>query len=228
MGWGGGEREEGAEEDGDVWVGRGEGNGWGGGSVMRRRDRYPSRKLPPLAARGARRGWRGVWGSVRRERAGAGAARTDAQRPNVRHGRVVPPRRVAHEHLGRRIHERAALGVTEEGGIFTHLLHHSREPEVGDLDLVVVVEQDVLGLQVAVVHVQLVAVADGLRHLDQVATRCLLIELPTFGNAIEELATAAQLLLASTGVRAARIRSAATIATSQLAIGALAGSACTP
>ena len=39
MGWGGGEREEGAEEDGDVWVGRGEGNGWGGGSVMRRWDR---------------------------------------------------------------------------------------------------------------------------------------------------------------------------------------------
>ena len=118
--------------------------------------------------------------------------------------------------------------MTEEGGIFTHLLHHSREPEVGDLDLVVVVEQDVLGLQVAVVHVQLVAVADGLRHLDQVATRCLLIELPTFGNAIEELATAAQLLLASTGVRAARIRSAATIATSKLAIGARAGSAYTP
>ena len=39
MGWGGGEREEGAEEDGDVWVGRGERNGWGGGSVMRRWDR---------------------------------------------------------------------------------------------------------------------------------------------------------------------------------------------
>ena len=90
--------------------------------------------------------------------------------------------------------------MTEEGGIFTHLLHHSREPEVGDLDLVVVVEQDVLGLEVAVVHAQLVAVADCLRHLDQVATRCLLIELPTFGNAIEELATAAQLLLASTGM----------------------------
>ena len=50
MGWGGGEREEEGEEGEDVWVGRGEGNGWEGaarceGGVGTHRARYRRSQL---------------------------------------------------------------------------------------------------------------------------------------------------------------------------------------
>ena len=124
--------------------------------------------------------------------------RTDAERPDVRLRGVVPARRVADEHLGRGIHQRATLGMPQKGRILPDLVHHRGQPKVGDLDLILVVEQDVLGLQVAMVHVESVAVLDGLCHLNQVAARHVLLDLAALGNPIEELAATAKFLRSHT------------------------------
>ncbi|WVZ99537.1 LOW QUALITY PROTEIN: hypothetical protein U9M48_044815, partial [Paspalum notatum var. saurae] len=79
----------------------------------------------------------------------------DAASPNISLGAIIS---LVHEHFGRDEHACSADGVEQrlpqlrarEGG----------EPEVGDLDVALVVDEDVLELDVAVVHPERVAVVD--------------------------------------------------------------------
>ena len=122
----------------------------------------------------------------------------DAERPNVRGGRVVPDALGGEEQLRRGVHDRAAFGVIEEvpAVAVVNLREERGQPEVGDLDLVEAraAQQDVLRLEVAVEDGARVAVVHSRDHLPKVAARHLLLHLARLGDPVEQLAAAAQLL----------------------------------
>ncbi|WVZ72741.1 hypothetical protein U9M48_021155 [Paspalum notatum var. saurae] len=74
--------------------------------------------------------------------------------------------------------------------VVPHLVGHGREPEVGHLEVAGVVHQQVLGLDVAVVHAARVAEGDGGHQLLEVAPRVGFPEAAAVGDAREELAAA--------------------------------------
>lgn len=111
----------------------------------------------------------------------------DAAGPYVRLGAVVA---AAREHLGRDVGGRAAEGVEEAVGV--ELVGDGGEAEVGDLEVAVLVDEEVLGLEVAVEHAARVAEPDGGDELLEVAPRGVLLE-PPLGDAAEQLPAADEL-----------------------------------
>ena len=83
---------------------------------------------------------------------------------------------------------RTHLGVLEEARVVDDVLVHRREPKIGELCVVLGVEQDILGLQVTVEDAVAVAVAEREQDLHKVPPRLLLDEAAALGDAVEELA----------------------------------------
>mmetsp|Transcript_7285 Transcript_7285/g.26071 ORF Transcript_7285/g.26071 Transcript_7285/m.26071 type:complete len:273 (+) Transcript_7285:1135-1953(+) len=89
----------------------------------------------------------------------------------------------AGDDLGRRVVGRAARGAQERA-----ILHHVRQAEVSDLDVVVLVQQQVLRLEVSVHHLVEVAVLNA-RHNLLEDVPCLVLRQPALlDNVVEELA----------------------------------------
>ena len=105
----------------------------------------------------------------------------------------LPPRRCCCCRRRRRAAAAAARGAGAGAAALLVLRDDGGEAKVGDLDGIARVEQHVLGLEVAVVDRALVAVGERRRHLPEVAARHLLVELAALGDAVEELAAAAEL-----------------------------------
>ena len=95
----------------------------------------------------------------------------DAAGPDVGLGAVVA---AAQEHLGRDEHGRPADGVEERLPLRHAAGEDDREPKIGDLDVARGVDEDVFGLDVAVVHAERVAVVErGHELLEDAARRGL-------------------------------------------------------
>ncbi|KAB8110556.1 hypothetical protein EE612_047861, partial [Oryza sativa] len=120
---------------------------------------------------------------LERQRAGEQHVEDDAAGPEVGLGAVVA---VAGEHLGGDVRRRAAGGVEEAVG--ARVAGERAEPEVGDLEVPGLVEQQVLGLQVAVVHPAAVAEVDGGDELAEVPPRDALPDAAVAGDPVEQLA----------------------------------------
>lgn len=108
----------------------------------------------------------------------------DTARPYVRLGAVVA---AAREHLRRDVGGRAAEGVEKPIGV--ELIGDGRESEIGDLEIAALVDEEVLGLEVAVEDAPCVAEADGGDELLEVPSRDVLLE-AALGDAREELPAA--------------------------------------
>ena len=78
----------------------------------------------------------------------------------------------------------AAISALEPGG----------EAEIHDFDVVIVVEEDVLGLQITVAETSPVQVMDALEQLLEVVPAFLLLEGAGVGQVIEEIASRDHLL----------------------------------
>ena len=104
---------------------------------------------------------------------------------------------------------RTHLGVLEEARVVDDVLVHRREPKIGELCVVLGVEQDILGLQVTVEDAVAVAVAEREQDLHKVPPRLLLDEAAALGDAVEELAALRRVGAVGEGGRGAGGRKAA-------------------
>lgn len=111
----------------------------------------------------------------------------DATGPCVGLGPVVPD---PVNHLGCRVRRSPASCVEEP--VF-ELLGQSRESEVRDLEVAVAIEEEVLGLDVAVSHAVFVAETHGGDELLEVAARYRLRQFAVAGDFGEELAAGGEL-----------------------------------
>ncbi|PNT64584.1 hypothetical protein BRADI_4g30393v3 [Brachypodium distachyon] len=112
----------------------------------------------------------------------------DAAGPEVGLGAVVA---APAEDLGRHVRRRAARGVEEPVG--AGVAGERAEPKISHLEVPGLVEEQVLGLEVAVVHPAAVAEVDGGDELAEVAPGDVLPEPARAGDPGEELAAADQL-----------------------------------
>ena len=103
----------------------------------------------------------------------------DAQRPNVDHLVVLP----SLDHFGGKVVQSAAQGVAAGGGGV------DRPAEVGDLDLALGADEEVLRLDVAVDDVLLVAVGQGLAEVGNVPGRGALGEAAAVGQLLVQFAS---------------------------------------
>ena len=106
----------------------------------------------------------------------------DAARPDVSREAVVA---LVCEHLGGHIVGRATGRVKERRVVIGAV--QRRQPEVGDLEHLALVQQEVLRLEIAVAHALLVAVLDAGYQLPEVLARGGLVEAPHVNNLVEEL-----------------------------------------
>jgi len=95
---------------------------------------------------------------------------------------------LAADHLGRRIAGTSTSGL-EQLVVFVEVA----EPEVHNLDIVIVVEQKVLRFQISVAHAQLVNVFNATQNLRVHLAGFLLAQPPVFNDVLEELASRAVL-----------------------------------
>ena len=101
----------------------------------------------------------------------------DAQRPNVDHLVVLP----SLDHFGREVVESATQGVAPGGGGV------DGPAKVGNLDLALGTDEEILGLDVAVDDVLLVAVGQGLAEVGDVPGRSALGEAAAVGQLLVQL-----------------------------------------
>lgn len=118
---------------------------------------------------------------VERQIPGGEHEQDDAARPHVYLRAVVAP---LGEDLRRHVRRRAAERVQEP--VVPDLIRQRAQPEIGDLQTPIVVQQQVLRLQIAVVDAAEVAVADGADQLLEVLPAQILAE-PALGHFREQL-----------------------------------------
>eukprot|EP00965_Chrysotila_dentata_P130698 4321384-Pleurochrysis_carterae.AAC.2 len=106
-----------------------------------------------------------------RGKAGEQHVKDDAARPDVGHEAVVA---LVGENLGRHVVGRAARRVQQRRVVVRAV--ERAQPKVGDLEHRLLVEQQVLGLKVAVAHALPVAVLDARHELAKVLARRWLVE----------------------------------------------------
>lgn len=111
----------------------------------------------------------------------------DTTGPYVRLGAVIT---AAREHLRGDVGGRATEGVEEAVGV--ELIGHRREAKIGDLEVAALVDEQILGLEVAVEDAPGVAEPDGGDKLLEVPSRGILLE-AALGDAREELPAADEL-----------------------------------
>uniref|UniRef100_A0A0A9CYR9 Uncharacterized protein n=1 Tax=Arundo donax TaxID=35708 RepID=A0A0A9CYR9_ARUDO len=120
----------------------------------------------------------------------------DAAGPEVGLGAIVA---LPAEHLGGDVRRCAARGV--EQPVAADVSGERAEPEVGDLEVASIIEEQVLGLEVAVVHPAAVAEVDGGDVLVEVPPRDVLPDAPSARDAGEELPATDELKRVDLGAR---------------------------
>mmetsp|Transcript_7073 Transcript_7073/g.23217 ORF Transcript_7073/g.23217 Transcript_7073/m.23217 type:complete len:201 (+) Transcript_7073:1558-2160(+) len=132
-------------------------------------------------------------GACKRERPGEHRIYDYAKAPDVGRGGGVAEVLGGSEHLGCGVHDGAALGVPQEGGVLVDLPESGGQPKIANLDQTVSSEQDVLRLEVAVVDRRGVTVRERRRDLVQVPLGRGLVQGAALGDPVEELTSTAKL-----------------------------------
>eukprot|EP00303_Exanthemachrysis_gayraliae_P008980 CAMPEP_0205998480 /NCGR_PEP_ID=MMETSP1464-20131121/274_1 /ASSEMBLY_ACC=CAM_ASM_001124 /TAXON_ID=119497 /ORGANISM="Exanthemachrysis gayraliae, Strain RCC1523" /LENGTH=455 /DNA_ID=CAMNT_0053371629 /DNA_START=389 /DNA_END=1752 /DNA_ORIENTATION=- len=131
-------------------------------------------------------------GHVEWEEVGKDREEADTRGPHV-HRRARVGRRLVRDELGRRIRLGAAAVVEQPLGAAVLHAEHAREAKVGELDRVVLVEEHVLQLDVAVRHAARVAVGDRVEKLCHVRPRDLLRHGAAGDEPVEEVPAGGEL-----------------------------------
>mmetsp|Transcript_72002 Transcript_72002/g.142743 ORF Transcript_72002/g.142743 Transcript_72002/m.142743 type:complete len:296 (-) Transcript_72002:170-1057(-) len=132
-------------------------------------------------------------GTHKRQRPREHGEENHPETPYVCARRVIARRRRRDEHLRCRIHDRAHLRVLQVGRTPAHLPVDGSEPEISHLSVVLGIKQDVLRLEIPMVHTILMAMRERLQDLRKVAPRVVLREAAALRYSVKKLAALAQL-----------------------------------